>query len=102
MLECSRKDNYIRRLAMRRLGSRELKAKLSEVLRQVRENDEVFVVTHRGRPIARIVPESLGRTPAPEFAAIWSEMDRLSEEIACDWPKHVSAAEAVAADRREL
>jgi prevent-host-death family protein len=87
---------------MRSVGSRELKAKLSEVLRQVRENEEVFVVTHRGRPIARIVPESPGATSAPDFAAIWSEMDRLSEEIARDWPEHVSAAEAVAADRREM
>jgi prevent-host-death family protein len=87
---------------MRSVGSRELKAKLSEVLRQVREYKQVFVVTYHGRPIARIVPESPGATSAPAFATIWSEMDSLSEEIARDWPEHVSAAEAVAADRREM
>lgn len=86
---------------MRVVGSRELKAKLSDVLRDVRKKDEVIVVTHRGRPIARIVSEPRsGGTPS--FDDVWSEMDRLAAEIARDWPEGVSAVDAVAEDRREL
>ncbi|MBI3973036.1 MAG: type II toxin-antitoxin system Phd/YefM family antitoxin, partial [Chloroflexi bacterium] len=40
---------------MRTIGSRELKAHLGEVLRHVREHQEAYVVTHRGRVIARLV-----------------------------------------------
>ena len=79
-----------------------MKANLGEVLRRVREEEEVFVVTHRGRRIARIIPESLAATDGPGFDAIWAEMDRLAEEIARDWPEPISAARAVSEDRREL
>lgn len=86
---------------MRSVGSRELKAKLSEVLRAVSENDEVFVVTHRGHPIARIVREPDEGT-ARRFDDVWSDMDRIAAEIARDWPEGVSAARAVDHDRREI
>ncbi len=86
---------------MRTVGSRELKAKLSEVLRVVRENDEVVVVTHRGRPVARIVPEPRGGS-AKRFDEVWSEMDQIAAAIARDWPEGVSAAGAVAEDRRAV
>lgn len=84
---------------MRTVGSRELKTKLSEVLREVREHDEVVVVTHRGRPIARIIPEPRGES-ARRFDEVWSEMDQLAAAIARDWPEGVSATDAVAEDRR--
>ncbi len=87
---------------MRTVGSRELKANLGEVLRQVREEEEVFVVTHRGHRIARIIPESLAATDGRGFDAVWAEMDRLAEKIARDWPEHTSAARAVGDDRREI
>ncbi len=86
---------------MRTVGSRELKAKLSEVLRGVREHDEIVVVTHRGRPVARIVPEP-GAGSARRFDDVWSEMDRIAATIARDWPEGVSAAGALAEDRRAL
>jgi prevent-host-death family protein len=93
---------------MRAIGSRELKAHLGEVLRQVRERQEVYAVTHRGRTIARLIPEALARAPldsdsqAPDFETLWSEMDQLAAEIGQEWPEGVSAAQAVSEDRREL
>lgn len=42
----------------RRIGIRELKATLSECLRQVKSGRSV-VVTDHGQPVARIVPEGL-------------------------------------------
>jgi prevent-host-death family protein len=87
---------------MRRVSSRELKSKLAEVLRQVRENQEEFVVTDRGRPIARIVPEAPPPAGSTDFEALWAEMDRVAAEIGRQWPVGVSAAQAVADDRREI
>ena len=40
----------------RRIGLRELKAKLSECVREVKTGQTV-VVTERGRPVARIIPD---------------------------------------------
>jgi len=93
---------------MRAIDSRELKAHLGEVLRQVRERQEVNAVTHRGRVIARLIPESLARatldsaSQAPDLETLWSEMDQLAAEIRQKWPQGVSAAQAVCEDRREL
>lgn len=86
---------------MRTIGVRELKAHLGGVLREVRDNAEVFVVTQRGRRIARLVPES--QTAGSTFdEASWLEMDQLAAEIGRDWPTDSTAADAVAADRREV
>ena len=41
----------------RRIGIRELKARLSECVREVKSGATV-IVTERGRPVARLVPEA--------------------------------------------
>lgn len=88
---------------MSSVGVRELKARTSEILRRVREQDEVVEITYRGRVVARIVPAERRRGPDPEeLEAIWAERDRLAEEIAKHWPEGVSAVDAIREDRREL
>lgn len=87
---------------MRSIGSRELKAHLGQVLKEVHDRGESYLVTHRGRPIARLLPESEGETESGDFEEIWSEMDRLAAEIGREWPEGVSAADVTAEDRREL
>jgi prevent-host-death family protein len=84
---------------MRVIGSRQLKASLGAVLRDVREHHEEYAVTHRGRVIARLIPAASQAAPGPEFEALWSEMDALAAEISRDWPSDVSAADAIAEDR---
>jgi prevent-host-death family protein len=86
---------------MRTIGIRDLKAHLTDVLREVRENDQEFVVTYRGQRIARLIPET-SEQAAIDRDALWSEMNRLAEEIGHDWTRGVSAAEAVAKDRRDV
>jgi prevent-host-death family protein len=44
-------------MAERRIGIRELKSKLSECVREVR-NGGTIVVTERGRPVARIIADA--------------------------------------------
>jgi prevent-host-death family protein len=87
---------------MRTIGSRELKANLGKVLKQVRENEEVYVITHHGRRVARLIPEDRAGTQAMDFETIWEEMDRLAEEIAQEWPVKTPPDQAVSLDRREL
>ena len=44
-------------MAERRIGIRELKSKLSECVREVREG-RTIVVTERGRAVARLIPDA--------------------------------------------
>jgi len=52
---------------VRRVGIRELKAKLSECVREVRAG-RAIVVTEHGRPVARLIPE--GSSPLERLQAL--------------------------------
>ena len=85
---------------MREIGVRELKERTSEILRHVREDHEAFDITYRGRVVARLMPAASDQIDEAEEDALWAEMDELAKEISRKWPKGVSAAEAVAEQRR--
>jgi prevent-host-death family protein len=87
---------------MRTIGVRELKARTSEVLREVRERGTEIEVTHRGRVVARLVPVVDERRPPRAKAAAWSTLDRVAREIGARWPRRRPAAEAVREGRRDL
>jgi len=84
---------------MAEIGVRELKERTSEIIRRVRENNEAFDITYRGRVIAWLVPVA-GSPRKEDWRAVWAEMDRTAEEIGKHWPAGVSAAEAVSEQRR--
>lgn len=87
---------------MRTIGVRELKAHISEILRQVQEEGEVVEVTNHGEVVARVVPV---RRPVPnsqDNAAIWTDLDRLAAEIGKRLPEKVDAVEAINEVRRDL
>jgi prevent-host-death family protein len=86
----------------RTVGVRELKAQISRILRDVIDQGEAVEVTHRGRPIARIIPLA---APTPEGRnddAIWTDIDRLAAEIGTRWPVGSTAVDAVREGRRDL
>ena len=87
---------------MRTIGSRQLKAHLGAVLREVRERGEEYAVTHRGKTIARIVPEEPSARQEFDLDAWLAEGDRIAHEIGKKWPKGVSAAQAISEDRSRL
>jgi antitoxin (DNA-binding transcriptional repressor) of toxin-antitoxin stability system len=60
------------------------------------------LVTHYGRPVARLLPILSEPAPEKESAKVWAELDQLAAEIGARWPEGVSATEAVAEGRREL
>jgi antitoxin (DNA-binding transcriptional repressor) of toxin-antitoxin stability system len=68
----------------------------------MREDQEVFIVTYRGRPIARLIPEEPTDPSKLEFEQTWAELHQLAMELGRQWPKGLSAAQAVSDDRREL
>ncbi len=85
------------------VGIRELKARATEIVRQVHDERAEYVITNRGRPVALIVPlaESDAVDPA-QTARLFAEIDALAAEIAGRWPEGVSAVEAVREGRRDL
>ena len=87
---------------MGEIGIRELKQRANEILRQVREEQETFTVTYRGKVVAKLVPVVDASIEQERTSAIWTQMDELSREIGTLWPHGMAAAEAVAEQRREL
>ncbi len=87
---------------MGEIGIRELKQRANEILRQVREEQETFTVTYRGKVVAKLVPVVDASIEQERTSAIWTQMDELSREISSLWPPGMPAAEAVAEQRREL
>jgi len=87
---------------MRSIGIRELKARASRVIREVRIRGTEIDVTHHGRVVARLVPVTPGRPANRRSAAAWSTIDRVAREIGRRWAKDRSAVAAVREGRREL
>ena len=87
---------------MGEIGIRELKQRASEILRQVRENQETFTVTYRGKVVARLVPAEEIPAERARASAIWKQMDELAWEIGANWPPDMPAEEAINEQRREL
>ena len=81
---------------MPEVGIRELKNRTSEIVRAVREGRAEYVITYRGRPVARLVPvvEEEGGEQ------VWQELERLSREISARWRSDKSAVELLDEIRR--
>lgn len=80
----------------------ELEQQTRNVLRRVRESGEAFDVLEDGRVLARLVPAPPVVDEATRHAII-ERRRKLIEDIGMAWPKDgMSAAEAVAEQRREL
>jgi prevent-host-death family protein len=83
------------------IGVRELKANISEILRDVEQGGEVVEVTRHGQIVARLVPAR----PVPsdrDANAAWADLNTLAAEISARWPAGVSAADAIEDVRRDL
>ena len=87
---------------MTEVGIRGLKQRASYILRQVREKKETIIITHWGRPVARLVPVEDAESKRAETLAVLTEADELARKIGTVWPEGVSAVEAVREQRREL
>ena len=92
------------------IGIAELKRHASAILRRVRENEEWFDITYRGRIVARLVPvdrpanyREFAEVPKEkDWRKVWAAMDETAAEIGKHWPEGVSAVDAVREQRRNL
>lgn len=84
------------------VGVRELKTNASELVRRVREQGEIIDITYYGEVVARLVPVKEVKTRPEELAELWTEMDRLAQEVSAQWTGSPDAVNAVREGRREL
>ena len=87
---------------MEEIGIRDLKQRVSEILRQVREEHENFSVTYRGKVVAKLVPAMDPSADQEVASAIWIRMDDLSREVSARLPTESSESEAASEQRPEL
>jgi prevent-host-death family protein len=87
---------------MKSVGVRELKANISEILREVEEAGEVIEVTRHGQIVARLVPGGWTVPGDRDANGAWTDLNALAAEISALWPDGVSAAEAINDVRRDL
>ncbi len=88
---------------MKTLGVRELKERISEILRLVEGEGEIVEVTKRGEVIAHLVPVRKPQQAVEQTDdAVWTDLERLAAEISANWPSNVSAVDAVRDVRCEL
>ncbi|MGI8588027.1 MAG: type II toxin-antitoxin system prevent-host-death family antitoxin [Chloroflexia bacterium] len=80
---------------MRTLGVRELRDNISEVLREVEEQNEVVEVTNHGRVVARLVPVYRPTLSQDDLAEIITDMDRVAAELGAQWPESITAMQAI-------
>ena len=87
------------------IGVRELKARASEIIRNVRKRQVRYIITYRGRPVGLLIPleesAALQTAAAPKSdGAIWQELTRLGAEIARGWRSPLTSTEILSRSRR--
>jgi prevent-host-death family protein len=94
---------------MPQVGIRELKNETSEILRAVREEKAEYLVTHRGKPVAVILPldddweemQAVRAAAAARAGAdFWARWDTAGAELDAEWQSDKSAVELVEEQRR--
>jgi prevent-host-death family protein len=71
---------------MPRIGVRELKIHLSEVIKDVQDNQERYTVTNRAVPVALIVPYARGEETRPlAREEMTARLDDLAKEVSARW-----------------
>lgn len=81
------------------IGIRELKKRVSEVVRAVKEDRARYVITQRGKPAALIIPLD-AEPPVDKGDEVWERLVQLGEEIGKGWQSEKSAVEILSEMRR--
>jgi prevent-host-death family protein len=85
---------------MPEIGIRELKNQASEIVRAVREERAEYVITHRGRPVAMIIPfEALPEEEAPASGQWWASIQEIGQLMEEETPDAKSSLAQLYADR---
>jgi prevent-host-death family protein len=82
------------------IGIRELKTRASEIVRQVKERRASYIVTHRGHPVAAIIPIEEIPLETEETLSAWDELLELGIQIGQNWETEQSSTELLSEMRR--
>lgn len=81
---------------MPRIGVRELKIHISEVVKDVQANNQRYTITNRGEPVALLVPYSAAQSPECEDPAkAWNELADMLRDIGRKYPSTESTQEVM-------
>jgi prevent-host-death family protein len=86
------------------IGIRELKNKISSIVRQVREESAEYIITHHGRPVAILRPINEEDTKALEkqkAVESWQKLLEIGNAISESEPEAKSAVTTLAEIREE-
>ena len=81
------------------IGIRELKKRVSEVVRAVKEERARYVITQRGKPAALIIPLD-AEPPADKGDEVWKNLMKIRDELGKGWQSEKSAVEILSEMRR--
>ncbi len=84
---------------MHEIGIRELKARMSQVVRAVKERRARYVINVRGKPVAMLIPAD-AEPRRPRAEDVWARLERLGEDIAKRWHSDKSAVELLSEMQR--
>jgi len=82
---------------MPEVGVRELKTRVSQIIRDVRERRAYYTITYRGRPVGLLTPLEEAR-PATNG---WTAYARLAETLRQAWPAEQRTQSLMDEIRRE-
>jgi prevent-host-death family protein len=85
------------------VGVRELKNQATRIVRSVREEQTEYVITVNGEPVALLRPFTAADAVAArraEAASFLADLGTLAEEVGQAWRTRLTAADAVAGQRR--
>ena len=82
------------------IGVRELKTRASAIVQNVEKNRARYTITHRGRPVAVLIPIEKAAPRVSTETSAWDELLRLGKEIARGWKAPKSSVEMLSEMRR--
>ena len=86
---------------MNEIGIRELKAKVSELVRHVAEDHTVYTITRRGRPVGVLAPaDYVAPARSAKNDEAWDRLEEMWDRFAQSPPPQKSALEELFKMRR--
>ena len=81
------------------IGIRELKKRVSEIVRAVKEDRARYVITQHGKPAALIIPLD-AEPPVDKGDEVWQNLMKIRDELGKGWKSEKSAVEILSEMRR--
>lgn len=85
---------------MPKVGVRDLKARASAIIRDLRENRTSYTITYRGKPVGMLTPVDEIKEQIETQPDGWGEMLRIMEETSDPWESEKTLNEILREMRR--